>query len=116
MNQEHMKALLLRDKEFLRTLYSSESAPASKKLLNNASDSKLNTLVKFLHMEANGHIKIRKEDFEALSNGHVKFFRKHFESKAALKRLLGERQEKVKVLSKLSPFFPQLLFTLFNQI
>ena len=116
MNQEHMKALLLRDKVFLRTLYSSDSAAASKKLLNNASDSKLNTLVKFLHMEANGHIKIRRQDFEALSNGLVKYFRKHFEPKAALKRLLRDRQVKVQALSRLSPFFPQLLFTLFNQL
>jgi len=57
MNQERMKALLIRDKAFLKSLYSAQSSPSAKNILNFTSDAKLNTLVKFFHMVTNGEIK-----------------------------------------------------------
>jgi len=59
MNKEQMKALLVRDKEFLKSLYASKSVPSAKQILNYSSDQKLNTLIKFLHFAANGEIKER---------------------------------------------------------
>ena len=63
MNPETLKPQLVRDKVFLEELYSSQSVPNSKRLLNFASDSKLNTIIKFLHFVANGQIKVKREHF-----------------------------------------------------
>jgi len=111
-----MKPLLLRDKEFLKSLYDSNSVSKRKNILYFASDAQLNTLVKFLHFVSNGEIKVRKEDFDELSKSQVQLIRKHFESKAALKRLLKDRHQKLLNLTKLAPVFHSLLYTLFNQI
>lgn len=117
MNQDRMKTLFLRDKEFLRSLYSSESPAKSKNILTFASDAHLNTLIKFLHLVSNGQIQMKKEHFDTLGTRHIKIFRKELESKAALKRLLtASRKDKLQLLVKLSAQLPNLLFTLFNQI
>lgn len=59
---------------------------------------------------------IRKEDFESLPNKIVKSLKRSFESKAALKRMINDRQKKLESLFKIIPYFFALLFTLFNQI
>lgn len=66
MNKDNMKQCLVRDKSFLRELYESNNSVKSKRILNFASDLKLNTVIKFLHFLANGEIKIKQENFEAL--------------------------------------------------
>jgi len=105
MNQVRFKALLIRDKEFLKSLFDSESAAKSKNILSFASDSKLNTLIIFLHYVSNGHIKMKKEHFDALEQKHSKLIRRETESKAALKRLLNsERKNKLNVLFKVKRF------------
>jgi len=117
MNNPQMKALLLRDKEFLKSLYESQSLPHAKNILNFASDAELNTLIKFLHLVSNGHIKMKKEHFHALEKKHLSLIKKHFEPKAAFQRLLkGERKVKINVLMKFGNIFHQILFTLFNLI
>jgi len=117
MNPDQMKTLLIRDREFLKSLYES-STPKARNLLNFASDAKLNTLIKFLFMVSNGHIKIKREHFDSLSNHHhVKLFKKHLDTKAGLQRLLSaERKAKLQYLYKFSACFNELLFTLFNKI
>lgn len=101
MNQVRMKSLLIRDKEFLKTLFESQSIAHCKNILSFASDSKLNTLIHFLHFVANGNIKIKKEHFDAMSQKHLKVIRKEIESKSALKKLINsERREKLEVLLK----------------
>jgi len=117
MNETVLKPLLLRDKEFLRELYQSESASHAKNILNFASDSKVNTLLKFMYMVSNGQIKVKKENFEKLSNNHLKQLKKHLDSKSALQRLLSsERKTKLQFLNKYNSVFHDLLFTLFNRI
>jgi hypothetical protein len=66
MNKDTVKQCLVRDKEFLRELYQSNNSQQTKRILNFASDLKLNTVIKFLHFLANGEIKIKKENFDAL--------------------------------------------------
>ena len=68
MNKESVKQCLVRDKAFLRELYQSNNPTKTKSLLNGASDIKLATLIKFLHFLANGEIKIKRENFEAIQN------------------------------------------------
>lgn len=117
MNQTTFKALLLRDKEFLKSLYESSSSSHSKTILSFASDSKLNTLLRFLHMISSGQIKIKKEHFNSLTKKHLNLVKRHFESKLCLTKLLKEdRKAKLQILSKFCTIFPDLLFTLFNQI
>lgn len=117
MNKEQMKSLLLRDKEFLKSLYESNSSSKTKNVLSFASDQKLNTLLKFIHLVANGEIKVKKEHFESLTSRHLLTIRKHIESKSSLKKILnGERQVKLQILNKLSPVLHYILYTLFNRI
>lgn len=116
MDQDRFKQQLIRDKEWLRELYQSNSQPNTKRVLNNASDTKLDTLCKFIHLLSNGAIKISKDNFDNLAKRHMRIIRKDFESKSAIKRLLkSERMVKLKKLNKFVPIFSFLLFTLFNR-
>jgi len=115
--QQQLKSLLLRDKEFLKSLYESQSPSRAKNIINSASDQKLNTLLKFLHFLVNGKIKLKKEHFDALKIHHVKAVKKALESSKTFKRLLkDERETKLKLLLKLASSYNFLLYTLFNQI
>jgi hypothetical protein len=59
MNKETVRSLFIRHKEFLRNLFETNgNAIKAKSLLNFASDSELNTLIKFLHFLSKGDIKI----------------------------------------------------------
>ena len=87
MNREVLKSLLLRDKEFLRELYESTSKTFSRRLLQNASDAKLNTLVRYFHFISNGEIHIKKKHFEMLNARHLNLIKKYFEKKVSLQAL-----------------------------
>jgi len=116
MNPERFKPLLERDKVFLEELYSSQSVPNTKRILKNASDKKLDTLIRLFHFISNGEIKIRKEDFNAMSKRHVVHMKKCFEKKKSVSSLLkSERPSKLKALEKLAPHYPELLYPLFNE-
>lgn len=117
MNRDQIKSLLIRDKDFLKSLYESNSVARAKNVLSFASDQKLNTLIRFLHLLASGEIKIKKEHFDALKKRHLNAVNKNLESKKMLRTLLnGEREVKLQVLTKFCAVFRELLFTLFNQI
>ena len=114
--QQRFKNYLLRDKEWLESLYTSTNTLQAKRLLNFASDTKLDTLIKYLHYLSNGAIKIKRANFEAIARNHLSWIKKHFESKVALNRGLQlDREEKLKRLRRLVPSFPYLLYPLFNQ-
>lgn len=116
MDKDRFKSLLVRDQEWLRNLYESSSLPLRRRLLSTASDKKLDTLIKFLHLLSKGEIKMHKKNFEALSKHQVNFLHKSFEKKAGVFRLLNsEREEKMKKLKKLLSVLPFLLYTLFNE-
>jgi hypothetical protein len=77
MNKEVMKQLLIRDKSFLQELYVSKNSLSTKRILNFASDTKICTLIKFLHFLANGEIKIKKTNFYAIvANKRLHFIKK----------------------------------------
>lgn len=107
---------MVRDKEFLKEIYQSDSPVRAKQLLQNSSDSKIKTFLIYLHFVANGEIKIKKQNFQQLDNRHIKLIKKTFEKKAAFQRLLrSERKEKLNVLNKLAPKFSFLLHSVFNR-
>ena len=79
MNKESVKQCLIRDKAFLRELYTSNNPSKVKALLNAASDIKLATLIKFLHFLANGEIQIKRQNFEAIqTHKRLQFIKKVF--------------------------------------
>lgn len=110
-----MKSLLLRDKEFLRELYESNNLYRTKKLLENASDAKLNTLIRYFHFISNGEISIKKHHFELLSKKQLNLIRKNFEKKSSLTNLLNEeRSVKLKLIKVFSSVYSSVLSPLFN--
>jgi len=116
MDQERFKALLIRDKDWLEQLYSTNSLPNRKRLLINASDKKLDTLIKFFHLLSTGEIKMFKKNFEALKKANIVYLKRNFEKKSVLQNLLNsERELKIKKLQKLLSVFSFLLYTLFNE-
>ena len=117
MNKDILRNNLFRDKAFLRELYEAQDRSRSNNLLTSASDSKIDTLIKFLHFLANGEITIKKANFEIIqSQRKLRFLKKNVEKKAAVKRLLkSERLQKLKFLKQLSSVFSPLLDCLFNE-
>jgi hypothetical protein len=118
MSHEQVRLLLLRDKVFLRTLYTADTAYSAKKVLNGANDSQLNTLLKYLHFLSNGDIKIKKSNFDVItSHKKLHLIKKEVESKQALHRiLLKDRSSKMLFLNKLAQVYNALLYSLFNEV
>ena len=82
MNEDRMKSFLIRDEGFLRELYQSQSKPVCNRILNFASDIKLNTLIRFLHFISNGQITIKRTNFEIINSARkLSFIKKHVEKK-----------------------------------
>ena len=117
MNKETFKSYLIRDKGFLKSLYEGQSRQRNNQILNVASDTKLNTLIRLLHFISNGEIKIKRENFEIIQEHRkLSLLKRHVEKKAALNRLLhGERLDKLKFLRKLSSIYSSILYCLFNE-
>ena len=116
MNQEQFKSVLKRDKVFLKELYESNAISKSKRILNFANDSELNTLIKYIHLVCNGEIKIKKTNFDALSTRHLAVIKKHFEKKTVLSNFNQKtRKDKMQILQKLLPVLSHLLTPLFKE-
>lgn len=88
MSEELLKAMLIRDKGFLYTLYEGSNILKNKRLLTNASDSQLNTLLRYLHFVASGKIPIKKENFEKIPHTKLNLIKKNVEKFSKLEMLL----------------------------
>jgi len=116
MSNERFKQVLIRDKEWLRDLYESDSTSKIKRFLNFASDAKLDTLIKFIHLLSNGVIKMTKTNFDRIEKKYFHVIKKNFENKKSFKTLVAsDRDLKLQKLNKLAPVLKFLLFTLFNR-
>ena len=116
MNREQFKSYLQRDKNFLKELFESDSLVKSRRILNFASDSELNTLIKYFHLVCNGEIPIKKQNFDALEKKHFNVIKKNFEKKGSLQKLLqNSRKMKLLLILKLAPAFSNLLAPLFRE-
>ena len=112
-----MKSQLVRDKAFLKSLYEGENTLKNKDFINFATESELNTLIKYLHFVASGQISINKVNFETIQKSRkLKIIQKNVDKKAQASNMLkNSRAEKVKFLWKLIHIYPALLSSLFNQ-
>ena len=117
MNKETLRNYLLRDKAFLRELYEGQSKVSNNRILTFANDTKLDTLIKFLHFLANGEIPMKKSNFEVIqSHKKLAYIKRQVEKKSAVIKLLkAEREVKIKFLKQLSNVFSALLYCLFNE-
>lgn len=57
---------MVRDKGFLKDLYTGYNVLKNRRVLNGADDIQLNTIISYLHYLVNGEIKIDKKNFEAI--------------------------------------------------
>jgi len=118
MNKEIVRAQFIRDKVFLRNLYESNGNLARvKQILTFASDTELNTLIKFLHFLSSGDIRIKRDNFQILiQHNKLQVLKKAVEKKKAIKDMLASnRQNKLLFLKKLALVYPNLLFCLFHE-
>lgn len=88
MTEEVLKAMLIRDKGFLHNLYEGPNDLKNNRVLINASDSQLNTLLRYLHFVASGKIPIKKENFELIPSSKIKLIKKTLEKSNKLDLLL----------------------------
>lgn len=118
MNQDQLKLLLVRDKVFLKRLFSGPNYLKNRDILNAAEDNELNTLIKYLHFVANGEIPITKKNFTELQKQKkINYIRFHVEKLSkALKLINASRKDKLSFLLKLCTSMPFLLYNLFNLI
>lgn len=88
MTEELLKAMLIRDRGFLYSLYEGSNILKNKRILVNASDTQLNTLLRYLHFVASGKIPITKENFEKITAQKLKLIRRTVESTPKLNAIL----------------------------
>ena len=63
MTKSELRDLMLRDKDFLARLFTSDILSITKKLIVNAESSQLCLLIQILHYLASGSIPTRKTDY-----------------------------------------------------
>lgn len=116
MNEDNLKLLLIRDKVFLKQLYSGPNVVKNKSVLLSAENNELNTLLYYLHFVANGKIPITKANFEALKKSKkLIFIQKKIEKDSDLNKLINSSLKiKLNFLIKISNIFPYILYALFN--
>jgi hypothetical protein len=113
MDKVYLKSLFLREKEFLRNLYSSED---NAKFIKYGNDKSLNVLIQILHLIASGEIHLRKTDSSALSSAKKLHSLHKFSSKKYFSSLLNsDREQKVTELKIFLRVYPILLYSFFNQ-
>jgi hypothetical protein len=114
-DKEQLKSRLVRDKAFLRALYVGPNPLKNRRLIFAATDSQLDTLIKFIFYVCNGEISIDTSDFQAIKKKKkLSFLKRNFEDKNKIDEILFKELEfKKDLLLKLSPVYPNLLSTLF---
>ena len=112
-----MKNYLVRDKGFLKELYSAQDISRNKRILFTADDGQLNTLLKYLHFLANGEIAVKKHIFEIIEKSKkLKLITAKVEKLARVQQLVnGSRSSKITFLTHLCPIYFALLYPLFNE-
>ena len=117
LNRDQVKTYLIRDKGFLKSLYETDNHLTKRRILQTTDDTKLNTLIKYLHFIASGEIHMTSRNFSILKESKkLALIVKNVEQKRKTIVLLqSPREKKLNFLLKLSHVYPQLLYALFNE-
>ncbi len=117
MDKKLMRSYLIRDKVFLKELYTGAEPSKNKRLLYVADDGQLNTLIKYLHFLTNGEIEIKKSIFEIIEKSQkLKLLTRKVEHLKSTQSLVnGQRSQKLFFLNQLTEIYSALLYPLFNE-
>lgn len=113
--RETLKALFIRDKEFLRSLFEGPNPLKNKRLILSATESQIETLIKYLHYLSNGKIRIAIDNFKNIKKRKkLSFLKENFENPAVANNLIySDLTTKRQKVLFLSVAFPDLLAPLF---
>jgi len=112
MDWPYLRHSLLQHRQFLHSLFKQVNVI---NILNHATDSELNTLLKLLHIINQGHIPLKQKHHELVVRSKREKKLHQFESRSFLRqKLLASREEKLKLLKQFAKLFSILLYHLFN--
>ena len=114
MDKVYLRSLFVSDKDFKKKLYEGNGYG----VLTFASDKSLNTLIKILHLIADGHIPMRKQDETEIRNAKKFNLLNKFSSKTFFHEMSksASREIKLKELKHFLKLYPVLLHSFFNEI
>lgn len=112
MDWPYLRHLLFQHKSFLRNLFNQTNVV---NILNHASDSELNVLLKLLHLINLGHLPLKRKHHEVIVRSKREKKLEQFESRRfLLEKLHSSREQKLKVLKQFAKLFVILLHHIFN--
>jgi hypothetical protein len=115
MDKVYLRHLFEENKDFLRNLYEEKNTVHLNRLVNNASESTLNVLVRILYLIANGEISLHENHQEIIKKSKRLGKLSAFESRSYFVHLLhSPKSEKLLVLKQFLKLYPFLLHTFFN--
>jgi len=117
MDKVNSRALMLKEKVFLGSLYKASTGVYARKLLSNASDRQLKVVIQIIHLIASKMIPISSEAQAALAKARkANFITKNFKDKSKTKRMFKlDRKPKVDILCKLASLYRFLFYRIFNK-
>jgi hypothetical protein len=112
MDWPYLRHLLIQHKAFLNNLFKQTNVT---KILNHASDTELNVVLKLLHLINLGHLPLKQKHHEVIVRSKREKKLEQFESRRFLiEKLHASREEKLKVLKQFAKLFSILLHQIFN--
>ena len=116
-DKSQLKDLMLRNKNFLAKLYTSQSPSISKKIIVNGETSELNVLIQVLHYICAGKLPVKKQDFDCIvqKRKHGVLYRSFRTLEATNKLLNASREVQCQVLTKINGCYKFLFYFLFNE-
>lgn len=89
LDRETLKSYLIRDKAFLRSLFTGSNTLKNRRLILAANEGEIDTLIKYLHYLVNGKIKISASSFQGIQKSRkLAYLRKTFESRKSFELML----------------------------
>jgi len=112
MDWPYLRHLLIQHRSFLSNLFKQDNVV---KILNHASDSELNVLLKLLHLINLGYLPLKEKHHEVIVRSKREKKLEQFESRRFLtEKLKSSREEKLKLLKQFAKLFSILLHHIFN--
>ena len=116
LDKNALRDLMLRNKNFLAKLFTSNSPSFTRKQIVNAESEQLRLLIQILHYLTSGSIPLRTKDYKSFCKKKHGFIFKLFGSIENANKLLNEsRETQCKALTKISVCYPKLFYVLFNE-
>ena len=113
-----LRTYLMRDKEFLQSIFKSKSLLETCQILRNSDYTKLNTLIKYLHFYSTGEVYLEAQTYNQILNEYSavdNYLRRTLRDKKKTIILLKcPKATKLKFLFKLRKIYPYILYPVFD--